>query len=123
MTRTPKTSRNRSAVSNGTSLFLGDVDGRSALARRFRDLVLELEAERGGADAMGSVQRQAVRAYATLCVERERIETRMAAGETINAEGYGQLADRMDRQSRRMGPVKAPERKSLREYVTAKRTA
>lgn len=114
--------RQCSAVSNG-KLFLGDVDGRSAIARRFGDLVSELEAERGGRDAMGSVQRQAVRAYATLCVERERIETRMAAGETINTEGYGQLCDRMDRQSRRMGLPKAPERKSLREHLAAKGTA
>ena len=109
--------RHRSRLTNGTTLFLGDVDGRSAIARRFGDLVSELEAERGGRAAMGSVQRQAVRAYATLCVERERIETKMAAGETINADVYGQLCDRMDRQSRRMGPVKAPERKSLRDHV------
>ena len=111
--------RHRSRLTNGTTLFLGDVDGRSAIARRFGDLVSELEAERGGRAAMGSVQRQAVRAYATLCVERERIETKMAAGETINADVYGQLCDRMDRQSRRMGPVKAPERRSLRDHLAA----
>lgn len=112
-------SRQQSRLTNGTSLFLGAVDARSAIARRFGDLVSELEAERGGREAMGSVQRQAVRAYATLCVERERIETKMAAGETINAEVYGQLCDRMDRQSRRMGPPKAPERKSLRDHLAA----
>jgi hypothetical protein len=112
-------SRQQSLLTNGSTLFLGEVDGRSAIARRFGDLVSEHEAERSGRGAMGSVQRQAVRAYATLCIERKRIETKMAAGETINAETYGQLCDRMDRQGRRMGNPKASAPKTLRAHLTA----
>lgn len=115
-------SKQKARITNGTSLFLGEVDGRSLIARRFGDLVRELEAERGGTSAMTSVHRQAVRAYAALCVERERIETDMAAGKPTDAELYGRLCDRMDRQSRRMGPPKAPERKSLRDHVAARRS-
>lgn len=111
-----KSPRQRSAVSNG-KLFLGRVDGRSDIARRFSDLITDLEAERGGTDALGVIERQAVRAFAMLSVQRELIEADMAAGKAVNPEAYGQLCDRMDRQSRRMGlPVK-PGRKSLREHV------
>ncbi|GEP07610.1 hypothetical protein [Methylobacterium oxalidis] len=109
----PRARCQKSKLTNGTSLFLGDVDGRSAIARRFGDLMHELEFERGGPEAMTSLQRQAVRAYAALCVERERIESDMAMGKTINGEAYGKLCDRMDRQSRRMGLPKAAERRPL----------
>ena len=40
-------SKGRSKISNGTRL-LANVDGRSAYARRFRDLIVAFEAEVGG---------------------------------------------------------------------------
>lgn len=118
MIRKPKPPRQRSAVSNG-KLFLGRVDGRTDVARRFADIIADLETERGGTEALGVIERQAVRAFAMLSVQRELIEADMAAGKVVNADVYGQLCDRMDRQSRRMGsPIKSV-RKSLREHVAA----
>ena len=116
VTRKPKPPRQRSAVSNG-KLFLGRVDGRTDVARRFADIIADLEAERGGTEALGVIERQAVRAFAMLSVQRELIEAEMAAGKAVNAEVYGQLCDRMDRQSRRMGQPMKPGRKSLRDHL------
>jgi hypothetical protein len=121
LTEAPAPSRQRSALSNGTRLFLGKVDNRSTLARRLADLIRDAEAERGGPGAMTVTQRAAVRAFAMLCVEREAMETARAAGEPFDAELYGQLADRMDRQARRMGPPLKQQPRSLEERLAARR--
>lgn len=99
--------RVQSSLTNGSRMHLSRVDGRTAAGRRFADLVRTLEAERGGADALDTGRRQAIRAYAQLVVERELLEARRAAGEAIDSEAYGQLCDRADRQLRRAGPLKA----------------
>lgn len=114
--------KNRSAVTNGTRMFLGSVPGTSEIARRYADFVLDLETERGGKAALSTIQREAVRAYAGLAVRLEQIHAEMAAGAAVDPEALGQLGDRMDRQARRMGPVKAIERRGLLEqHTTARR--
>ncbi|WP_267427089.1 hypothetical protein [Methylobacterium sp. GC_Met_2] len=105
----------KAAVSNGSRLHLLQLDGRTLEGRRFADLVEALTAERGGYEALDTAKRQAIRMYAQLAVERERIEGERASGKAIDSEAYGKLCDRADRQYRRMGPVKAPERPGLRD--------
>lgn len=112
----------KAAVSNGSRLHLLRLDGRTLEGRRFTDLVEALTAERGGHDALDTAKRQAIRMYAQLAVERERIEGERASGKPIDAEVYGKLCDRADRQFRRMGPPKAPERPGLRDRF-ARRSA
>ncbi|KQO91401.1 hypothetical protein [Methylobacterium sp. Leaf91] len=116
MIQKPKPPRQRSAVSNG-KLFLGRVDGRADVARRFADIIADLEAERGGTEALGVVERQAVRAFAMLSVQRELIEADMAAGSAVNPEAYGRLCDLRDRQSRRMGQPLKLGRNSVRDQI------
>lgn len=116
-------SKTRSAVSNGTRLYLTALDGRSEAARRFADILRDIEAEHGGREHMGVATHAAARAFAQLCVEREIMEQRRAEGHEIDVELYGQLCDRIDRQARRIVP---PERKSkpdLREYLKGRRNA
>lgn len=69
----------RSAVSNGTDLFLQTVDGRSKFPRRFRDLVEDISADMGGADSLTQAEFQLVRRAATLCLRAEIAEGFMAA--------------------------------------------
>ena len=111
--------RQCSALTNGSALFLGSVDGRSLIARRYSDLLRELEEERGGAAMLGVTAREAARAYAGLAVRLDQLHADIAAGKAVDPEALGQLGDRMDRQARRMGPPRAPERKSLREHVAS----
>jgi hypothetical protein len=116
----PKRTKGRSRVSNGTRLLIGG-DARSKVARRWRDLVLDAEAERGGSEALTLTQRQAIRRWATLAVQCEQMEADLAAGRPVSPEVYGQLVDRADRAARRMGPVrKAPARPTLFERYPAK---
>ena len=88
----------RSALSNGSALFPGVVDGRSETGRRYADLVADLIAERGGREILSVGQMEAVRTYAGLAI----------------------LRDRMARQARQMGPPKPPERKSLRQHLAGR---
>lgn len=94
----------RSRVTNGNALFVKQ-DGRTVWARRLRDVRAKLIEERGGEAALDVARLDAIRAYATLIIEREAMEGRRAAGEAIDVEIYGQLADRCDRLFRRMGPA------------------
>lgn len=112
----------RNGLSNGSRLHIRQVDGRTEAGRRFADLVHDLTAERGGTTAISITQAQAIRRYAALAVECESMEADRAAGQAIDAEAFGQLADRMDRQARRMGEPKAASKTlSAREYASSRR--
>lgn len=118
-----KRREHRSAVTNGTRLHLAPIDARTAEGRRFADLVEALTAERGGQEAVDIVRQQAIRRYAQLAVECERMEAVRAAGNEIDAEAYGQLADRMNRLVPKMGAAAAPKRGTLADRIAARREA
>jgi len=71
----------RSAVANGSRLFVEGLDGRSALARRYRDLVAEFTADLGGDPS--EAQKQLIRRAASLSTWCEAQEVRLANGEEI----------------------------------------
>jgi hypothetical protein len=70
-------SKQRSRVTNGTSLFV-EGDGNSAWARRLRDLCSEHVADLGGAEACSVAERLLVRRAAALTCELERLEGKFA---------------------------------------------
>lgn len=72
----------RSAVTNGSRLLSGDVDGRSAAAKRYRDILAEISSDVGGADIMSEAQRQLARLAAAMSVEAEQMAARSISGET-----------------------------------------
>lgn len=111
----PRSPKQRSALANGSRPFLVTVPGSTEAARHYKSVLDEVEAERGGRAAMSVTQREAARAYAGLAVELAKLHAAMAAGQNVDLEALGQIGDRMDRQARRMGPPKAPDRQGLRE--------
>jgi len=72
----------RSAVANGSKLFIEGVDGRSAAARRYRDLVAEFTSDIGGDPS--EAQKQLIRRAASLSVWCELVEVRLANGEDVD---------------------------------------
>ena len=60
----------KSAVSNGKDLLKG-VDGRSSLARRYRDVMEALIADQGGPAALSEVRRQLIRRFSACAVLAE----------------------------------------------------
>lgn len=72
VSKPPVSPLGRSRVTNGNSL--GDMDGRSKWARRFRDVIGALSDDLGGVDVLTEMQRSLVRRAATMQVELERAE-------------------------------------------------
>ena len=78
--------KTRSAVTNGSRALLG-VDGRTALARRYRDLIAELTADCAGAK-LSEGQRQLVRRAAHLSIQCELVESESTNGKPFDLTVY-----------------------------------
>jgi len=95
-------SRTRSAVTNHKNLLPG-LDGRSASARRFRDLVNAFVADMGGLDRCSEIKLGLVRRLAATTVQAEMLEARMVNGEAIDVSQLCTLASTTVRISQRLG--------------------
>jgi hypothetical protein len=114
----------RSKLSNGKKL-LPLTDGRSATARRFKDLVEDIAADLGGKDRLSEGQRQLIRRAAMLSAESERMEALAARGEAeFDIDLYGMLCDRLGRLFGRLGLERKSKdvTPSLQSYLQAKAT-
>ncbi len=99
-----KSAQNRSAISNGSRLFAPDtVDGRSAAARRFSDVLEQILLDLGGSDHLSELQRQLARRAAILSIQCELIEAAAVAGRDVDLELLGSLTDRLGRCASRLG--------------------
>ena len=73
------------------------MDGRSAIARRFRDLVDAIISDMGGDEVISEGQRQLARRSAALSVQCEQIEAIMANGGPIDLNDYVRLVNALNR--------------------------
>jgi hypothetical protein len=95
-------------------------DGRSAGARRFRDLLHEFAAELGGVASLPASSAQLVRRLAQISVELEILEATRAAGQAIDATAFTRLANLQRRLLRDLAALKAqaaPQRPTLEEHI------
>jgi hypothetical protein len=95
-------SHGRSRISNGKDL-LPDVDGRSIIARRFRDISNAILVDQGGADRCSESKLQLIRRFAACAVIAEQMEARLARGEQINISEHSQLSSTLTRLASRIG--------------------
>ena len=116
----PRKVQARSRITNGRELLPG-VDGRSAAARRFYDLVASLTSDAGGDAAMSETRRQLVRRFAALAVLAETMESRLTVGETIDLAEYCTTSSTLVRLASRLGLGRAQKLvPQLRDYLEAK---
>jgi hypothetical protein len=92
----------RSRVTNHNALLEG-VDGRSATARRFRDIIAALVTDQGGLDRMSEARFQLIRRFAAASVLAEAMEARLANGEQIEIAEHAQLVSSLVRLAQRIG--------------------
>jgi hypothetical protein len=64
-------------LTNGRSV-LDEIDGRSSISRRYRDLIAAHVADLGGADHLSEGQHALVRRVATMTVQLELLESKFA---------------------------------------------
>jgi hypothetical protein len=85
----------RSRVSNGKDLFLEGVDGRSVLARRYRDILSQLTSDIGGdpSEAQSIIIRRATQ----LAVWCEQAEAEAAGGTPLNIGEYATATNTLRR--------------------------
>jgi hypothetical protein len=85
----------RSRVSNGKDLFLDGVDGRSVLARRYRDILSQLTSDIGGdpSEAQSIIIRRATQ----LAVWCEQAEAEAAGGKDLNIGEYATATNTLRR--------------------------
>jgi hypothetical protein len=112
-------SHGRSRVSNGRDI-LADVDGRSLIARRYRDIVSAILADQGGADQCSESRKQLVRRFAAAAVLAEQMESKLANGETIDISMHAQLCSTLVRVAQRIGIDRiAKDVTTLSDYLRA----
>jgi phage-related minor tail protein len=114
-------SRQRSRVSNGSKLMAG-VDGRSAEARRYRDLCQSFADDCGGASALSESQRSLIRSAAALSVQSEKLQGAVIRGEPVSDEQLTRVANSLSRTLARLKRP-APRIPSLAEYISRPRPA
>jgi hypothetical protein len=136
LVRAMKRGKGRSRVTNGSKL-LPLSDGRSATARRFRDLYEDIATDLGGLDLLSAGQKQLARRAAMLSAECERMEAMAARNDrrpdgaiawkseapfVFDLEIYGALCDRLGRLFGRLGleRIARDATPSLQSYLQAK---
>lgn len=118
LARKPPTAR--SAVTNGRAVLPG-IDGRSVVARRYRDLYEALCRDQGGEDRLSEVRLQLIRRFAAASVLAEQMEARVASGASVDISEYCQLASAATRLSNRIGiERKAKVIPDLKDYLASK---
>jgi hypothetical protein len=89
----------RTAIGNGSAILNG-VDGRSLIARRFKEvgtaIALDLACE---LDELTEGQRQLIRTACGLVVLRENLDTKIANGEQVDAAEYVHISNGLRQRS------------------------
>jgi hypothetical protein len=108
----------RSRITNGKELLpVADgrrVDGRSAVARRYQDLIASLSSDAGGEGQLSEARRQFIRRFAALAVLAENIEARLAMGQTIDLAEHCTVSSTLVRLAPASASLHRPHRHSGR---------
>lgn len=92
----------RARVTNGREV-LPQVDGRSLIARRYRDISHAVMVDQGGANACSEARLQLIRRFAAAAVMAEQMEAELAKGEQISIQEHALLVSSMVRITRQLG--------------------
>ena len=103
MTAHRRRARRKSAyrIPNRKRFFLEKIDGRSAPARRYRDLLALFRKDLTAPPTTAT--EQLLRTAASLAVTQEMLQTDLAAGRPVNALALARVAGSLGRTLRRLG--------------------
>jgi hypothetical protein len=89
-------------VSNGKD-WLPDVDQRSSIARRYRDIASAITVDQAGADECSESRLQLIRRFAASAVMAEQMEAALVRGEQIDITQHALLCSTLVRIAQRIG--------------------
>jgi hypothetical protein len=110
----------RSKLSNGSDgAVLPNVDGRSLIARRFRDISRAIIVDQGKEAKCSEVRLQLIRRFAAAAVLAEQMEAQLAQGLAIDIQQHALLISGMVRVAQRIGIDRIPRNvaTTLSEYL------
>ena len=102
-------SHGRSRLTNGNGAVLPDIDGRSVIARRYRDISAAILVDQGGADRCSESRKQLIRRFAAAAVLAEQMEGKLARGEKIDIAEHATLSSTLVRLAQRIGIDRLPQ--------------
>jgi hypothetical protein len=119
----PRLPAARSRITNGAELLAG-VDGRSATARRYRDIAGAIIADQGGLDRLSETRVQLIRRFAAASVIAEQMEARLANGEAVDVAEHSLLSSTLVRVAHRIGIDRRSRTvvPNLRDYLEGRAT-
>jgi hypothetical protein len=107
----------RSRVTNGAKMIAG-VDGRSAEARRYRDLTMSFADALGGPSSLTEAQRTLIAQAAALTMQAEKLQGAMIRGEDVDVVQQTAVANALLKTLSRLGIRKrAAAKLSIPEYL------
>ena len=104
----PRKAEARSRISNGHDLLPG-IDGRSAVARRYRDISGAIIIDQGGIDRCSESRLQLIRRFAAAAVLAEQLEGRLANGEQVDINEHATLSSTLVRLAAKIGIDRVPK--------------
>jgi len=101
-------------------VLLANVDGRTTVARRYRDIATAIATDQGGADRLSETRLQLIRRFSAAACLAEQLESRLARGEEIDIQEHSLLVSTMVRVAQRIGIDRRAKNitPSLSEYLT-----
>jgi hypothetical protein len=114
----------RSRVSNGKDILPG-VDGRSPLARRYRDISATIISDMGGVDRCSEARLQLIRRFAASAVMAEAMESELVNGKPVNVTEHSLLSSTLVRLAARIGINRLPKNITphLHDYLEQRATS
>jgi hypothetical protein len=111
----------KSRIGNGRDI-LPDVDGRSVIARRYREISNAILIDQGGLDRCSESRQQLIRRFAAAAVLAEQLESKLANGVTIDIGEHALLCSTLTRLAQRIGieRVARDVTPALDQYLTMK---
>jgi hypothetical protein len=108
-------------VTNGSDVLPG-VDGRSIVARRYRDIASAILVDQGGEAECSESRKQLIRRFAAAAVLAEQLEAKLANGEKIDIAEHALLCSTLVRVARQIGVNRIARdiTPSLGEYLSRK---
>ena len=94
-------------MSNSRDVSL-NVDGRSVIARRYREIASAIMADQGGADRCSESRQQLIRRFAAAAVLAEQMEAQLARGEKIDIAKHALLCCTLVRLAHGIGLDRVP---------------